>query len=104
MRAYEFRLSLLVLVKYFRVEVELSYIYVVFPCKMQCHIIYESDIAEDLRNILEEDDLAVVLSSKHRPRCIIEFISQSLKLVDINPTKLQMLVTPLPESSKHQML
>ncbi|KAL8554291.1 hypothetical protein ACS0TY_002466 [Phlomoides rotata] len=58
-----------------------------FPVALKCHIIYDSDIAQDLKNILEVDDLAVVLSSKHRPRCIIEFISQSLQLLDIEAAK-----------------
>lgn len=40
------------------------------------------------------DDLAVVLSSKHRPRCIIEFISQSLHLLDMEAAKRQILVNP----------
>ncbi|KAL0309236.1 UNVERIFIED_CONTAM: hypothetical protein Sradi_5865900 [Sesamum radiatum] len=53
----------------------------------QCHIINGSDIAKDLKTLLEVDDLAVVLSSKHRPRCIIEFISQSLQLLDLEATK-----------------
>lgn len=59
---------------------------------MQCHITYDSDIAQDLKNILEVDDLAVVLSSKHRPRCIIEFISQSLQLLDMEAAKRHVLV------------
>ncbi|XP_052724905.1 uncharacterized protein LOC128194128 [Vigna angularis] len=30
------------------------------------------------KHLLEVDDLAVVMNSKHQPRCIIEFISQKL--------------------------
>ncbi|KAK6141029.1 hypothetical protein DH2020_025230 [Rehmannia glutinosa] len=66
-----------------------------FPVALKCHITYDSDIAQDLQNLLEADDLAVVLSSKHRPRCIIEFISQSLQLLDMGPTKLNMLESKL---------
>ncbi|KAK9144892.1 hypothetical protein Sjap_004795 [Stephania japonica] len=64
---------------------------IAFPLALKCHLTYGSDIGEDLKNLLEEDDLNIVLSSKHRPRCIIEFISQSLKLL------------PLEESKKHVM-
>ncbi|KAI3449188.1 hypothetical protein Pfo_005853 [Paulownia fortunei] len=66
-----------------------------FPVALKCHIIYGSDIAQDLENLLEVDDLAVVLSSKHRPRCIIEFISQSLQLLDMEATKRNMLESKL---------
>ncbi|PIM99963.1 hypothetical protein CDL12_27536 [Handroanthus impetiginosus] len=66
-----------------------------FPVALKCHIIYGSDIAQDLKNLLEADDLSVVLSSKHRPRCIIEFISQSLQLLDMDATKLHVLESKL---------
>ncbi|OVA15129.1 Bestrophin/UPF0187 [Macleaya cordata] len=58
-----------------------------FPVALKCHVIYGSDVGQDLRNLLEEDDLAVVLSAKHRPRCIIEFISQSLQLLHLEDSK-----------------
>ncbi|KAK9121253.1 hypothetical protein Syun_018870 [Stephania yunnanensis] len=58
-----------------------------FPVALKCHLTYGSDIGEDLKNLLEEDDLNIVLSSKHRPRCIIEFISQSLKLLPLEDSK-----------------
>lgn len=64
---------------------------------MQCHITYGSDIASDLKNLLEADDLAVVLSSKHRPRCIIGFISQCLQSLNLEGTKLTQLVIFLNE-------
>lgn len=66
-----------------------------FPVALKCHIIYESDIDKDLRNLLETDDLAIVLSSNHRPRCIIELISQSLQLLDIEDSKRHCLETKL---------
>ncbi|KAG8363322.1 hypothetical protein BUALT_Bualt19G0010300 [Buddleja alternifolia] len=66
-----------------------------FPVALKCHITYGSDIAQDLQNLLEVDDLAVVLSSRHRPRCIIEFISQSLQLLDLDAAKLNMLESKL---------
>lgn len=58
-----------------------------FPVALKCHVIYGSDVGQDLMTLLEEDDLAVVMSSKHRPRCIIEFISQSLRLLHIDESK-----------------
>ncbi|KAL8028213.1 hypothetical protein ABFS82_14G141200 [Erythranthe guttata] len=68
---------------------------VAFPVALKCHVIHDSDIEQDLKNILETDDLAVVLTSNHRPRCIIEFISQSLRSLDVDPTKLQVLESKL---------
>ncbi|KAF8365141.1 hypothetical protein HHK36_028942 [Tetracentron sinense] len=58
-----------------------------FPVALKCHVIYGSNIKQDLKNLLKEDDLAVVLSSKHHPRCIIEFISQSLRLLHLDDSK-----------------
>ncbi|KAL4191576.1 hypothetical protein AMTRI_Chr07g30530 [Amborella trichopoda] len=58
-----------------------------FPVALKCHVIYGSDIHQDLRDLLDEGDLEVVLSSKHHPRCIIEFISQSLQLVHLDEAK-----------------
>ncbi|KAE9460096.1 hypothetical protein C3L33_07979, partial [Rhododendron williamsianum] len=57
----------------------------------QCHLIYGSDMERDLENLLEADDLAVVLSSKHRPRCIIEFISQGLQMLHLEESKRNLL-------------
>lgn len=57
---------------------------------------YGSDIVRDLRNLLEVDDLAVVLNSRHRPRCIIEFISQCLQLLNLEESKKIQLVFSLP--------
>ncbi|XWS32197.1 hypothetical protein CRYUN_Cryun23aG0139700 [Craigia yunnanensis] len=58
-----------------------------FPVALKCHVMYGSDIGRDLQNLLEEDDLVVVLNSKHRPRCIIEFISQTLKVLNLEESK-----------------
>ncbi|XP_075510821.1 voltage-dependent chloride channel 1, chloroplastic-like isoform X1 [Primulina tabacum] len=66
-----------------------------FPVALKCHIIYQSDIDKDLRNLLPTDDLAIVLGSNHRPRCIIELISQSLQLLDIEDSKRHCLETKL---------
>ncbi|KAF8380245.1 hypothetical protein HHK36_027728 [Tetracentron sinense] len=67
-------------------EALLQYI-MAFPVALKCHVIYGSDIKRDLQNLLKEDDLAVVLSSKHRPRCIIEFISQTIQLLHLEDSK-----------------
>ena len=58
-------------------------------------MIYGSDIADDLRNVVEEDDLSLILKSKHRPRCVIQFISQSLQLLNLDSTKINTLVKHL---------
>ncbi|KAJ9188345.1 hypothetical protein P3X46_003710 [Hevea brasiliensis] len=58
-----------------------------FPVALKCHVIYGSDIVRDLRNLVEVDDLAVVLNSRHRPRCIIEFISQCLQLLNLEESQ-----------------
>lgn len=62
-----------------------------FPVALKCHVIYGSDIARDLRNLIEADDLSLILESKHRPRCVIEFISQSLQLLKLDDTKRDLL-------------
>lgn len=59
---------------------------------LQCHLIYGSDIANDLRDRLEWDDLAIILKSKHRPHCIIEFISQSIRLMNLEDAERNNLV------------
>lgn len=59
---------------------------------MQCHLVYGSDMASDLKNLLEADDLSVVLSSKHRPHCILEFISHGIRSLNIEETRLHLLV------------
>ncbi|MQL91941.1 hypothetical protein Taro_024572, partial [Colocasia esculenta] len=64
----------------------LNYI-MAFPVALKCHVIYGSDITADLCNLLEEDDLAVVLKSKHRPRCILEFISWSIQMLQMEEAK-----------------
>lgn len=56
-------------------------------------MIYGSDFGEDLKPLLDGDELAVVLNSKHRPRCIIGFISQSLKLLKLDEAKRNILVS-----------
>ncbi|PKU80237.1 UPF0187 protein At3g61320, chloroplastic [Dendrobium catenatum] len=64
----------------------LNYI-MAFPVALKCHVIGGSDIKLDLKNLLEEDDLAVICHSKHRPRCVIEFIIQSLQMVAMEESK-----------------
>lgn len=58
-----------------------------FPVALKCHVIHGSNIEQDLQSVLEADDLAVVLGSKHRPRCIIEFISQTLRFLDLEDSE-----------------
>lgn len=62
-----------------------------FPVALKCHVIYGSDVAADLKNLLEVDDLVVVLNSKHRPRCVLQFIKQSLKMLKLEESRRNML-------------
>lgn len=64
---------------------------VAFPVALKCHVIYGSNMGRDLQNMLEMDDLLVVLSSKHGPGCIIEFISQTLRLLKLEESRRNML-------------
>lgn len=66
-----------------------------FPVALKCHIICDSDVKGDLEGLLGEDDLSVVLASKHRPRCIIEFIAQSLQMLDLDEQKRSIMVSKL---------
>ena len=59
---------------------------------MQCHLIHGSNVAQDLQDVLDDGDLAVILRSKDRPRCIIEFISQSIQLLSMEEAKRNILV------------
>ncbi|KAM0048319.1 putative bestrophin/UPF0187 [Helianthus debilis subsp. tardiflorus] len=58
-----------------------------FPVALKCHLVHGSDTGKDLKNLLEDDDLALVLRSNHRPRCVIQFISQSLQMLNLEPSK-----------------
>ncbi|KAG0480498.1 hypothetical protein HPP92_011356 [Vanilla planifolia] len=53
----------------------------------KCHVVVGSDIKVDLQNLLNEEDLVIVLNSKHRPRCIIEFIMQTLQMLPVDQSK-----------------
>ncbi|XP_020600023.1 UPF0187 protein At3g61320, chloroplastic-like isoform X2 [Phalaenopsis equestris] len=74
----------------------LNYI-MAFPVALKCHVLGSSDIKVDLQNLLEEDDLAVICHSKHQPRCVIEFITQSLQMVSMEEAKRTALVGVLIE-------
>ncbi|KAL6126171.1 hypothetical protein ACLB2K_074222 [Fragaria x ananassa] len=64
---------------------------VAFPVALKCHVIYGSNMGRDLQNLLEVDDLLVVLSSKHGPGCIIEFISQNIRMLKLEESRRNML-------------
>lgn len=59
---------------------------------MQCHLLYGSDIVEELREILKEDDLALVLSAEHRPNCLIQLMTHSLKCIKFEDGERSLLV------------
>ncbi|KAL1328935.1 hypothetical protein HN51_046115 [Arachis hypogaea] len=58
-----------------------------FPVVLKCHVLYGSDVRSDLQHVLEVDDLAIVINSKHRPRCIVDFISQSIHLLKLEDAR-----------------
>ncbi|KAI4355057.1 hypothetical protein L6164_003870 [Bauhinia variegata] len=58
-----------------------------FPVALKCHVLHGSDLRGDLQHILDIDDLAIVANSKHRPRCLIEFISQSLRQLKLEESR-----------------
>ncbi|KAF9618847.1 hypothetical protein IFM89_002715 [Coptis chinensis] len=62
-----------------------------FPVALKCHVIYGANIAQNLKDLLEENDLAIVLDSNNLPRCIIEFISQSLQMLPLEDSKRDLL-------------
>jgi putative membrane protein len=50
---------------------------------VQCHLLYGSDTWQELKDVLEEDDLTFVLDSEHRPNCLIQLMTQSLRHVQL---------------------
>ncbi|XP_061373572.1 voltage-dependent chloride channel 1, chloroplastic-like [Gastrolobium bilobum] len=58
-----------------------------FPLVLKCHVLYGSDVRRDLQHVLEIDDLALIINAEHRPRCIIEFISQSIRLLKLEESR-----------------
>lgn len=60
---------------------------------MQCHVLYGSDVAEELKDILDEDDLELVLSAKHRPNCLIQLMTELLKVVQLEDSERSLMVS-----------
>ncbi|KAK7274467.1 hypothetical protein RIF29_15558 [Crotalaria pallida] len=58
-----------------------------FPIVLKCHVLYGSDVRRDLQHLVEVDDLMVIMNSKHQPRCVIEFISQSIRLLKLEDSR-----------------
>lgn len=54
-----------------------------FPVALKCHLLHGSDIAGELGEILEEDDLAVVLRAEHRPNCLIQLMTHAVKSIKL---------------------
>ncbi|KAG0591234.1 hypothetical protein KC19_1G160500 [Ceratodon purpureus] len=67
-------------VDYQQKKLLLDYI-LAFPVALKCHLLYNSDIAEELGEILKEEDLELVLSAEHRPNCLIQLITHTLKCI-----------------------
>ncbi|GLJ16443.1 hypothetical protein SUGI_0279800 [Cryptomeria japonica] len=74
----------------------LAYI-MAFPVALKCHIIHGSDVEQDLGRLLSKEDLALVLSSHHRPNCIIQFLSESLMYLPLDDSKKQVLDSHISE-------
>lgn len=60
---------------------------------LQCHLLDGSDIEEDLKLLLDEEDLALVLSSDHRPNCLIQLMTQSMGLVNLSDNQKSLMVS-----------
>ncbi|MCO5613325.1 hypothetical protein L7F22_067601 [Adiantum nelumboides] len=60
----------------------LNYI-MAFPVALKCHLIHGSDTRKELQRLLQYEDLAFVLSSRHKPNCLIQLISQALNLLQL---------------------
>lgn len=60
---------------------------------MQCHLLHGSDIAGELGEILEEDDLAIVLRAEHRPNCLIQLMTHSVKSIKLEDGERNSLVS-----------
>lgn len=64
----------------------------------QCHLLDGSDIYEDLKLLLDEEDLAVVMNSQHRPNCLLQLMTQCLSLVDTSDNRKSLMVRREPFS------
>ncbi|KAH8959221.1 hypothetical protein BDL97_06G068000 [Sphagnum fallax] len=71
-------------------EALLRYI-VAFPLALKCHLLYGSDTWQELKDVLEEDDLTFVLDSEHRPNCLIQLMTQSLRHVQLQDSERSLL-------------
>jgi predicted membrane chloride channel (bestrophin family) len=60
---------------------------------LQCHLLYGSDTWQELKDILDEDDLALVMCSEHRPNCLIQLMTQSLRQVLLQDSERSLLVS-----------
>jgi hypothetical protein len=60
---------------------------------VQCHLLYGSDTWQELKDVLEEDDLTFVLDSEHRPNCLIQLMTQSLRHVQLQDSERSLLVS-----------
>ncbi|KAL3700275.1 hypothetical protein R1sor_018297 [Riccia sorocarpa] len=58
-----------------------------FPVALKCHLLDGSDMEEDLKELLDKEDLALVLSSDHRPNCLIQLMTQSVGSVHLTDTE-----------------
>ncbi|XP_004510796.1 voltage-dependent chloride channel 1, chloroplastic isoform X1 [Cicer arietinum] len=71
----------------FKVKDALLKYIIAFPIVLKCHALSGSDVERDLQHLLEVEDIALIMNSKHRPRCIIQFISQSIRLLKLDDSR-----------------
>ncbi|KAH7301381.1 hypothetical protein KP509_23G022700 [Ceratopteris richardii] len=55
-----------------------------FPVSLKCHLVYCSDERKDLQSFLSEEDLDFILSANHRPHRLIQLMSQTLSLINLD--------------------
>ncbi|KAL3690386.1 hypothetical protein R1sor_016695 [Riccia sorocarpa] len=68
-------------------KVDLLHYVMSFPVALKCHLLDGSDVEEDLKILLDEEDLALVLSADHRPNCLIQLMTQSMSFMHLTDTK-----------------
>ncbi|CAM6097853.1 unnamed protein product [Calypogeia fissa] len=68
-------------------RMDLLHYIMAFPVALKCHLLDGSDVYEDLKLLLDEEDLAVVMNSAHRPNCLLQLMTQSLALVDLTDSQ-----------------
>lgn len=61
---------------------------------LQCHLLYSAciKVEDNLKELVKADELAVIMSANHRPNCILQFMTQTLRRVDLRDAEMNQLV------------